>query len=379
MDIESYEPRGTEVLEVEDGRALVSFETAVPSIGEAVRLIPADDERAGGRALYGWVQSLKGNRRAILALTGPSGAIEPGDGLEATGEPAALALPEGDVLDLGDSMLQPAGSGTFSLELDSPDFEALDGGRPALKVGHPVLDVVAPVCGRGMNLIVDAAPSPYDDPGSFENLVERVREVLDDDVTSIWIGEDATTSAPRWVDTVVRPADGDFGRIMALRAGVCLAAHHRDRGNNVLLVGELPAPTAGTHRLSDAETAAGVSMEELIAQLGAKAASTNNGAVTMLLRLPVGHIDGLGTIVETLGIGEVDGQVVLDAQGNVRPRRSSSRAELGEETREKQRDLLGKLQRAEQVREKRQIWGEIELSPEEKEVLEEAEELIAPL
>jgi hypothetical protein len=311
-----------------------------------------------------------------VALGGAAGRLATGDAAERTGQPAALPMPDADVLDLAEAGVVPQGASTFSLSLEAPDFDQLDGARPPVELGFEPVDVVAPICEKGLNLVVDATVPPDEDPGSFRHLADRLAAGLNTD-TRIWIAADRHSSGPEWVDTVIWPAQGDFGQVLAMRVGVCLAAARREAGQNVFLVGELPA--AGTRSRDDSETAAGLSMGELVDQIGSTTASTRETAITTLLRLPAGQLPGLDAIIETLDIGGADTQIFLDEDDRFQPRRSSSRADLDDVATERQKTWLETLHRAEQAREKRQIWGDVELSPAERETIEKAERLVASI
>jgi hypothetical protein len=121
-------------------------------------------------------------------------------------------------------------------------------------------------------------------------------------------------------------------------------------------------------------------MEALVNRIADGLLSVRNTMVTGLLQLPVpSGLEGIETIIESLGIGEPDAQIVIGTDGCYEPGRSTSDADRDPEARRREREARGTLRRAAELRDKRAIWGDQELEPEEREVLRRADAWHRPL
>jgi hypothetical protein len=368
MDIDSYEPRRDQVVEAKTHSAIVQFDDTPPEIGNALRV-----NRNGG-AVYGRIASHEGNRRAEVIFAGSIESIEAGCSVEATEQPAAFRPPDEDGhLDVGVDALVPSSEASIPFEWSRPDFADLASARPALSVGDDALDLFSPVAEGGVTLVVHGNASE----DHIFQLEDRTAEAVDADLgIAIVSGSD---DRPAWADVVVIAPDEPWGSAMALRAGICLAARERDRGRSIFIAGRLPALSA-TRGASESQKAEGASMEALVNRIADGLLSVRNTMVTGLLQLPVpSGLEGIETIIESLGIGEPDAQIVIGTDGCYEPGRSTSDADRDPEARRREREARGTLRRAAELRDKRAIWGDQELEPEEREVLRRADAWHRPL
>jgi hypothetical protein len=372
MDIDNYESRRDRIVECADHSAEVQFRESPPSVGTAIR-VGHDDE-----ALCGRLAEHLGNRRAEIVFSGTPDDVQPGDAVKDTGRPAAFRPPdETGHLRLTVDSLTPESEDSIPFEWTRPDFADLAASRPAVAVGDELLDIFSPIAAGGLNLIVDGRPSE----STFSELTARVEESLGADVTISVVGPEATP--PDWANVIIdAPADA-WGAAMALRAGVCLAADARGRGRSVFFAGRLPAPREASpteRRPSESQRATGASMQSLVNRIGDGLLSVDGESVTSLLQLPVtAELEGLESIIETLGIGESDAQIVIGNDGCYRPERSTSDADRDASARQHETEKRRTLRRAAELQQKRAIWGDDELDPKELDIIHRAESWRRPL
>jgi hypothetical protein len=368
MDIESYEPRGDQVIEAEAHSAIVQFDDSPPEIGTALRVSP------NGESVYGRIASHEGNRRAQVIFAGSNADIEAGNSVEATGEPAAFRPPDEEGhLDFGHDAIVPSSETSIPFDWTRPDFADLASARPALSLGDDALDLFSPVAEGGLNLVIDGTPAGDHVP----QLEERVAEAVDADLAIAVVSE--SDERPDWADVVVGAPDEPWGSAMALRAGICLAARERDRGRSIFVAGRLPALSA-TRGASASQRAEGASMETLVNRIADGLLSVQEAMVTGLLQLPVpSGLEGTETIIESLGIGEPDAQILIGTDGCYDPGRSTSDADRDADARSREREARGTLRRADELDDKRAIWGDQELDPAERDILRRAEAYRRPL
>jgi hypothetical protein len=369
MDIESYEPRGDQVIEAQAHSAIVQFDGSPPEIGTALHV------SRNGESVYGRIASHEGNRRAQAIFAGSNADIEAGSSVEATDEPAAFRPPdEIGYLDFGLDALVPSSDASIPFEWTRPDFADLASARPALSLGDDALDLFSPVAEGGLNLVIDGAPAGDHVP----QLEERVAETLDADL-AIAVVSGSDDARPDWADVVVGAPEDAWGSAMALRAGICLAARERDRGRSIFVAGRLPALSA-TRRASASQKAEGVSMETLVNRIADGLLSVKDAMVTGLLQLPVpSGLEGTETIIESLGIGEPDAQILIGTDGCYDPGRSTSDADRDADARSREREARGILRQADELDDKRAIWGDQELDPAERDMVRRAEAYRRPL
>lgn len=367
-EIEGYEDP-TPRVEAREGqlslRALVG--DARPARGALLRIEPSGEQAP---ALARVLRQI-GNRHVQAQLLSARQEITAGAPIEVVeGAEAAFPAPRDEVLDLrGASFVEATAPGALALEPERPGLMELDPARPALELGIEPLDLLCPLAARGLNLIVDAHPTRR----AFLALAQRAHEALGPRSTVVVHGgarqTDGHLEALQATHRVWSP-HGEAGALLGLRAAASWVAQLRkeERGGELLVVAELPElvarPQAGPPSGQEAR------LGEVVDWLGEALGSTREGPVTTLLRLPLGSGHALGELVETLALGDVDAQLLIDADGALAPRRSRSRAELPEARQERARRVQSQITRALRVRDQVSIFGKDELKPEQLEALE---------
>ena len=368
-DIESYEPRGTEIVSADGIWLEAHFEERMPRPGEALAV-----ELPDGETLYAVVREHTGGGRLRAMLLGPSNRIEPGSPVRRTERPAGLSEPDSGPLELGaESLLPESDEGSwFPITWRDPDFDELRGEYPAVDIGVEGIDAVAPIAAGGVNLLVDLSDGRLD----FAGLAARVADAEPGEET-IWIGA-RRDAAPDWADEVVVPPGGSASRVVALRVATALAAHRRDAGRNSLVVGRLPAVSRTV--ASEDEVATEPGYGQLVDLLGSGLVSTQSAAITTLLHLPVSRQQqGVAPIVETLELGDVETQILVDDMGRFAPDRSTTSADLSREQRQRRRRGLRTVRLAQEAEERARLLGERELTEEQRAALEALQDLRADL
>jgi hypothetical protein len=378
--------------------AIARFPDELPAIGEAVE-VRADDA-PDAEAVVGEVRRHPGRRRVELLFFAAPDWLEAGCPARRLEHPAALRAPDSGRIDLDDLALAAKGPGTVSLGAVRPPFAELDGERPALPVGHDGVDLVAPIATRGVDLVIDES----DGDDAFAALAARVIEATDPDAivatTSIELD---TGAAPHTYVIEIQDGVGAAGatleRALALRAARCLGCWRRDAGDTTLVIADLPAlapgpdtgwldpaHTTGRGPGEEADPPPGMRIDEVVDRMGDALVSTTEAPVTLLLRLPAaGTTLGTAEILETLALGDVDAQIVIDARGRFAPERSMSRATHGGEEAEggvdasRRRRALADLAAARELEDRAEIFGAEMLEDAERALLERVEELRAPL
>lgn len=366
-EIEDYQPPGTEVTGVDEGRVEIFVDGEVPDDGEAVAVESDDGER-----VYARVRSHLGGRRIAADLPAMPNWVAEGTDASPTGRRAGFRPTDGRLVVDADS-LEPEPDGDagdwFPADWTRPDFADIAADLSPVETGFAGLDTVAPVARGGLNLVVDR--SERDAP--FQRLAERVHGELGE-AEAIWLLDAPSSQPPDWADTVLELPARAFGRMLGLRVAVALAADRRDRGRETLVVAALPS--VGRTVVTDDEVPTTPGYGELVDRLGEGLVSSSEARITTLLRLPIParHAD-VAPIVETLGLGDVDAQIFVDDQSRFAPRRSSSDAILDQAHRDRQSDARATLRRADDARERAELLGERELTDDQRRALEREDDL----
>lgn len=365
-DLESYEPQSAEVLDVEPGWVTVYLEERMPAFGEAVAV-----ERDDGGTAYVAVHQRLGGRKARAQRLGDDG-IEVGDPARATGRPAGFRLAEDGSADLRSTRFVPEPddpAGWTSFEWTSPEFSEIRGAFSAVETGYEGLDAIAPVAEGGTNLVIDTS----DGRSAADHLTRAVVDGLRP-IDAVHAPVEPDSEEPDWVTHPIRCERHSPRHVAALRMAVALAADRRSRGDDLFVCVDLPTP--GRTPASDERQVTEPGYGELIDLLGSGLASTRDAAITTLVRLPVPERESdLAPIIETLDLGDVDAQIVLDGSGRFAPDRSTSDADRSDDVRRRADAALETLRRAERARQKRDLLGERELSPDERDAIEQADAL----
>jgi hypothetical protein len=379
MDITDYKERAPTITTVKDGwiRAFVGDD--IPRTADALGI-----RSESGEEVFAAVRRHTGARSVDAMLLAVPDWLHAGVEVFTTGEPAHIPAPtegstsvdeivisagEAASSDAGSSDFDSSGQQTIPLRLRTPAFTELSGTRPALETGFSAIDRLAPLAYGGLNLILDTFPGTK----AFDALARKTHQARDFDAVLWLTGDDR---APDWVTHHIQTgADSPQRQLTGLRLLMSWAGWLRDQGHNVLVGAELPPLTS--HGVIDSvETALGVSIGEVVDQLGSTLTSTKSATITTLLRLPL-HTSpaGIEHIIETMDVGDVDAQLYIDDQGRFDPYRSTSDAELDAQGRSEQQKLLSVLSRAAAARDKSAMMGEFGLEDREQDVLEKAEAL----
>jgi hypothetical protein len=326
---------------------------AVPRPGEALAIFSGD-----GQTVYAEVVALSGARRVQAVLAAMPEWMEVGLEVRRTSKPVGFCVPESGRLELTAALFVPHEAGqSIALRGQRPPMMMLDGRRPVLETGIAGVDRFCPLACRGFNLVVDLSSGRQ----GWERLVRVAQEGLREAATIV-VGADSNTE-----DFVVVAPREVPGQVMALRIGMRWAASLRDGGKSVGFFGELP--NLETSSGGRGPSAAVPGMGELIELMGDVLVSTHEASVTSLMRLDLGaHKDGLGQIIETMHLGAVDSQIIIEPNGRLDLSRSTSRAEVDADLQEAAVQMLS---RAHRVRERHELLGEDDLEPGDLAFLEE--------
>ena len=363
--IEDYQPRGTEVVATDDGHLEIFFDQPLPEPGDAVALDSPD-----GETLYAVVRRHLGSNRLRATMPQVPDWIAPGTPVSTPDVRAGLRL-DGGRLRLTPSALVPEtdDENWFPIDWRDPDFAEVTADLAPLETGWNGLDTVAPLVAGGLNLVIDRSGS--DEP--FARIAERMADALASS-DAVCVVSAPGSDAPDWADVTVEAPSSPYGGVFALRAAVALAADRRDRGRDVLVIGELPPVGRTVTSESEMNTTPGYG--ELIDRIGAGLTSTDDGRLTGLLRLPIPSTrSDIAPIIETLDLGDVEAQAFIDTDGRLDPDRSATDAPLEGDWRKRRNDALATLRRADKARDKARIFGETELSNDEKDAIERANAL----
>jgi F0F1-type ATP synthase beta subunit len=364
-NITDYKARTPKITDVNDGWIRAFIGDDIPRTGDALGL-----RSESGEEIFAAVRRHNGARKVDAMLLAVPDWVREGVEVFTTGEAAHIPAPRKGATALDELVISAGDDGgdTIPLRLRSPSFAELGGTRPALATGYSAIDRLAPLADGGLNLVLDTFPGTK----AFDALAEKSFQAHDFDAV-VWLtGDDR---APSWATHHIQTGDSPQRQLTGIRLLMTWAAWLRDQGHRVLVGAELP-PLTSNGIIDEVDTALGVSIGEVVDQLGSSLTSTKTGQITTLLRLPL-HTSpaGIEHIIETMDVGDVDAQLYIDDQGRFDPYRSTSDAELGKEGRNEQQKLLSVLSRAASARDKAAMLGEFGLEEREQEALEKAEEL----
>jgi hypothetical protein len=356
-------------LTVDEGSVDLFLTDDLPERGEAICLRSEETDEA--ETVYGVAGEHLGGHK-VRALVGPlPDWVAEGVPAEPTGRRAGFDAPPLHAVDLTTETIQPEGATDdwIPLTWQAPDFADLDGERPAVTTGWDHLDAAAPLADGGVNLLIDLSA----DTTVLESMADRLLMGTEPGST-VWAPSPEERRGDGRIDYPVgRTGLTGHLEVLALRLACALSVHRRDAGDETLTLLSLPpvAPTPSP----DARPGGTAGYADLIDRIGSALASTRTARVTSLLYLPVpASVDGIDAIVETLGLGDVDVQIVVDRDGRFAPRRSTSDAERSPEVADRRDKILQTLHRAEQARDKARLLGEVELTDAERDALEQIDE-----
>lgn len=340
----------------------------LPSIGEAVAIKkPGEDHR-----LHAVVRRHAGARRVDAWLPLTPEWVQQGVGIEPTGRPAAFRLPESTRLTPHCEVLRPAREGDVPLWTDPPGWHQLSGERPALAVDIDPIDVLAPLCEGGVNLIIDDTEGAE----AFFRLAQAAHGAVTPRRTLVATAEggDGALSLEK-TDWQVDVGDSTRSHIAALQMVIALAGRLRDTRRSLAVV-ELPVPARTSPAGEPRRGGPRRGIPDIVERLARHLVTTEQASVTSLLLLRPGRReDGLASIIDGLRLGDADATIFIDEQGCFRPRRSRSGAQLDEPTRSRQSRYLRAFDLARRASDKSALFGEQELTDEERDALETARRL----
>jgi hypothetical protein len=368
MDIIDYKERAPQITDIDHGWVRAFVGDDIPRTGDALG-VRIDDAGGESKDVFAVVRRHTGARNVDAMFLAVPDSIGSGMEVFTTGQAAYIPAPHPGVTTL-DELVITAGEDveTIPFRLRAPSFAELSGTRPALQTGFSAIDCLAPLAYGGLSLVLDTFPGTK----AFDTLADKTFEARDFDAV-VWLSGD--DRAPSWATHHIQTGNTPQRQLIGLRLLMSWAGWLRDQGHDVFVGAELP-PLTSHGVIDEVDTALGVSIGEVVDQLGSSLTTTKTGAITTLLRLPL-HTSpaGIEHIIETMDVGDVDAQIYIDDQGHFDPYRSTSDAELGKEGRSKQQKMLSVLSRAASARDKAAMLGEFGLEEREQEALEKAEAL----
>ena len=364
LPLEDYQGLNAQ-LEAIDGQRLTIFvRDDIPEPGEALAL------GAGQELIIARCAQALGGRRVAADLLGPPPAwLAPGAPMtrlhkEATLGPVSMEPPVVELASRGFGTHGP------SLRWQTPGWMALDLARQALHTGLDALDVMCPLVEGGVNLVVDASPNAR----SMMSLALRAHQGISACAQVILLGPARFARWPQELGpskALLTPEAG-AARHYTMRAALSWLASVQDGPLLVLL--ELPA-LGQAQSLTAPRQGHELSVAQLIDALGESLASTHQRRVTALARLALDPtLHDLPHILDSLSLGDVDSQLVIQRDGALSLVHSRSRLERSpQDPLEQARQRAQRaIQRASPLRERAAIFGLDELDEEQLAALEEA-------
>lgn len=364
-DLTGYQPPKAAVERIDGSRVTCFLGDEQAPLGTALGFL------IDHKTIFGVVERHLGARRAQIWLPTDAELISTDTPLVFSDTPAGFAIPDDRRLDPSDALLRPLQEGDLPLWPPPPALAELTGHRPPLHLGIEPLDILAPLCLGGLTLIVDTTG----DDRAFKALAQRALNAAEPD--ELLLATDLS-DLPHSATLQIDPAKSVDQEIFGLQLAMALATSLRSSGSTLALI-DLPALAEFNHH-GPRSARPGAGLAEIIDRLGRHLVSTHKALMTTLLRLRLSadHRD-LAQIIETLHLGDLDGLLYLTSDGRFDPRRSSSRAELDADAQRERQKLLQLLSLASRAEDKSAIFGDLELTDDERLALERAPALYASL
>lgn len=367
-ELSTYHTRTPHVLKVQGHLLTLFVSDDLPKVGHVVRV---------GENTYARVLKHNGQRHVMAHVLSLTSDVCEGAHVTMLSkeEEACAAFPapinNKNTMDLRSKSFVPASiQGSIRFDVPKPSFMELDPKRDTLRTGINTLDLLSPLTHAGINLVIDASPSE----SAFAHIATRfVRATHTQDVLTVHIGDGPHT---RWhVRERMVHAHLD-AHITAIKALMLWAAKERSVRADQVVILTLPEWTFEGISFARTRTGEELNFSTLINLLGSALMSTKTGRITTLLRLPVHQsASGLLHIVDTLQLGDIDTQILIDAQGRYEP--WSSRTHTTHDDASKRREearLRSLLGRAHKLKERAAIVGD-DMEQEELDALQEADNL----
>ena len=354
--LQDYTPPQPKVESVHGDRLAVYCGDEMPTIGTALGI------NVGGKRLWAVVDRHAGARRVEAWLPLRPEEVEPGLAVTISERPAAFQIDQTCALTPSPRLIRPAEGDDHLLWPEAPDWTELGGALSPLPIGIEPLDVLAPICAGGVNMIIDHS----DDGRPFAALARRVDRAFTPHRRLLVAAETSPLASTAESNWQVRAGETTRSQLASLQIAIGLASALRECDQALALI-ELPGLTPFAE-LSPSATApaAPTGMPEIIDRLSRHLVSTKTSSLTTLLHLHIpGVFAGLADIIETLRLGDVDATIYLDEQGRFEPGRSTSRAAVDGQLQKQRRQYLQILQLADRAREKSAIFGDHDLTDEE--------------
>lgn len=354
-EIRDYKDRPSQVTAVHNpARFEVFLEGALPEPGQAVEITPSGEPPITAR-----VARHLGEHHVEVSTLTPRQEITRGASARALHQEVGFPNPADQILDLRDADYA-TGSAIIPMTPSELALMEIHPERPVLHTGLEPLDLLSPLVAHGTNLIIDQG-------GAIHALLEHIRK-QHPDLTLMVVSDTETPDAQM---QCIAPA-GLEGAVLGLRAAVCWANHWRqNHSGHLLFLANLPAlgldPMA---MFTMDQTGKEVRYPELITWLGEALAPSREARITTLLTLGIdASVDGIGEIIDTMGLGDVDAQLFFDKQRTFDPMRSTSRAELSPARAQQAQETRSYIRAAQKTEDSLDIFAWEDLYAEEQSIV----------
>lgn len=354
IDLEHYQELTPQVEVIEPERLTVFMGDDLPAVGESL-IVGGED---GQELVVRCAQSV-GERRITAHGMGPWPQwLSKGAPVRRAHDRAKVDL-ERDQFSLEG---QP-------LDWESPGWMALDMSRQPLTLGLEVLDTLAPFARGGVHLCVDQG----EDAAWFERLGQRLSAAIGSYDELITIGHTPHMHAIEGgqAQTHRQLPDSGLARIYTLRAALSYIAHRPPGAYLVML--ELP-------RLGESESLVyqrqgkDLGQGQFMDLITSALASTHGRSVTTIIRMPVdARLQDLSHTLETLSLGDVDAQLLINKEGAVVMAHSRSRVELEPAASRAKDRIMAALSLAHKLEERAKLFGADELEEDQRATVELAQ------
>lgn len=346
------------------------------SVGDLIRIDTASE------ATYGVIRTTLGERKARVLVLGKTRKITGGTAITFPESSVSITAPGEAPRQFSIDQLALAPSSdtneSISYELATPEFGGVLTQFDLVETGYEYVDLLSPLARGGINLILDNSPSGT----GFKNLCARAADDIEPDRQLI-TGPETEETAEDWyhIEYSNRLRRASEPTLVALRIAACWLQYWRDkRDEDSLFVGHLPSlQLNGTDGSTESEISRR-SIDEVIDKLTTHLYSTESAKITTLLRLPLqASHEGIASIAETLQLGDVETSVFVSDEDTYDPLRSASSVELDSFMQKKQTEARRKLKKANQIKDRNQIFGEAMLSEKERELLNRTQQFFQKL
>lgn len=370
--IENYRAPETSIESVDGDLIQIYCADSLPPMGAAIA-IEAGPEQSDKPRLYAMCQRHLGAHRLQAWLPMAPSWITAGLRAEPTDLAAGFSPPDTSALTPNPTIIHPLSTGDIPLWPEAPTWSELAGNSAALSLDIAAIDALAPVCRGGINLIIDTTSSA----ASSRRLTQTIYQKLSADTVLLCARSDGSGELDALDDAWRITPDGSLpSHIASLQLTIAMASRLREHPFGLTIV-ELP-----TFRSSPSESTSPPGklppqgLPEIIDRLGRHLVSTSTSSLTTVLLLHItDDLSGLGDIIDTLRLGDVDSTIIIDRDGRFAPQRSTSRAGLDDAATKQRKDYLQTLTLAGRAREKATLFGEQELSDAERRAVEACDDL----